>query len=309
MEAELLKSKIVPKEPIPPIEKEGCIMYEEGLPFPFVHYPSPYVEAAFFSYQKTKDHVLFHCACQKEALELYLYNLGGFYGIPKAVKKSMIQGIVDSLYFQEGLCHICNKICPRYGYGKEFNKTKFHSIYGYFINALAYEYGVSPHGEIIAPERIPTDIVPLLSDSIYKNKRLDASCRIEFMRYCEDVIRIRMGYFAIGKRWTTEIKLLELVRKLYPNYTVIHQQPIKDLLADIYIDELKLVIEYQGEQHYKPFSFMGGEEALLRTQERDLEKAKLCKAYEIDIIYFSYIDTITEKFVKQKISTYLDNKK
>ena len=44
---------------------------------------------------------------------------------------------------------------------------------------------------------------------------------------------------------------------------------------DIYIEDLKLAIEYQGEQHYKPNYWSSAELAAQRN--RDEEKRKACK--------------------------------
>lgn len=308
IEGENMRSKIVPKEAIPTLEIDGCITYEESLPFPIVHYPSRY--GAFFGFQENENSPVFYCSCQKKGMEIYLLNeeFNRFGDIPKVLRFNMGKKFINTLQFKDNLCHVCNKVCPTYGFGKTLNGTKFHSIYGHYINGLAYGYGIDPYGTIYAPELIPSDIVPFLITKSYDDKMLDEQSVKDFMRYCEDVIRIRMGYFAIGKKWTTEIKLLEIVKKLFPKYTVIHQYELDHLRADIYIEELKLVIEYQGQQHFKPFAFMGGEEGLRKTQARDKEKAELCKYYNLGIVYFTYKEELTEKLVKDRILSFLKEK-
>ena len=73
---------------------------------------------------------------------------------------------------------------------------------------------------------------------------------------------------------------------------------------DIFIPSIKVAIEYQGEQHFEPIKFYGGEKAYAETIKRDQEKYKLCTENGIKLFYFSnakniptnYIDTIyTEK--------------
>ena len=44
---------------------------------------------------------------------------------------------------------------------------------------------------------------------------------------------------------------------------------------DVYIDELRLAFEYQGEQHYSPKYWSGRD--FERQQLRDKEKKKACK--------------------------------
>lgn len=232
-------------------------------------------------------------------------EFGRFGEIPKSLRFQLGETFIDTLQFKDDLCHVCNKVCPNYGYGKTLKGIKFHSIYGHYIHGVAFGYGINSRGRIYAPELIPADIVPLLITDSFNDKRIDEHSTIDFLRYCEDVIRIRMGYFAIGEKWRTEVKLLEIIRKLYPNYTVIHQYPIDHLRADIFIEELNLVIEYQGEQHFKPIAFMGGEEALKNTKRRDKEKAEICDYYKLKVVYFDYRDKLDEKMIKERISLYL----
>lgn len=43
---------------------------------------------------------------------------------------------------------------------------------------------------------------------------------------------------------------------------------------DFYVPELNLLIEYDGEQHFRPIEFFGGEPALANTVARDEEKSR-----------------------------------
>ncbi|PEZ75089.1 hypothetical protein CN384_05925 [Bacillus thuringiensis] len=303
-----MRSKIVPKEMIPEITRGVFVEYEPELPYPFVHYPTRM--GVFHAFQQEKDGPLFYCSCQKQGVENYLKvkERLSFSGLPKASQLELMEIFIQNIKFEDNLCHICNKVCPKYGHGKTMNETKFYSIYGYYIKALSYSYGLDNRfRDICYPKHIPGDIVPLLiAEEQYGGRLvLDEQSSKDFKRYCENVIRTRMGYFAIGKKWTSEIKLLELIKGMFPEYTVIHQYELDHLKADIYIEELQLVIEYQGEQHYKPIPFMGGEEGLKRRQERDKEKIDLCKYYNLDLVYVTYLDELSEKVIKNKISPYL----
>jgi len=44
---------------------------------------------------------------------------------------------------------------------------------------------------------------------------------------------------------------------------------------DVYIEELKLAFEYQGEQHYRPIYGMGTD--FEQQQNRDAEKQRACQ--------------------------------
>ncbi|MDQ0414985.1 hypothetical protein [Mesobacillus stamsii] len=303
-----MKSKIVPKEAIPQLESDEVISHETNLPYPIVHYPSRF--GSFFGFQETQDSPVYYCSCQKTGLEVYLMNdeFNRFSDIPKVLREQIGESFLKSIQYEENLCHVCNKVAPAFGFGKTINGTKFHAIYGLYINGVAYSYGISPFGRIRDASLIPSDIVPYLITTQYDDKRLDEQSVFDFMRYCEDSVRMRMGYFTIGKKWTTEIKLLDIVKKLYPEYTVIHQYPLDHLRADIFIEDLDLVIENQGEQHFKPIKVFGGEEALKKTKARDEEKAMLCEFYKLGIIYFTYQDDLTEKSVRERISSYMNGK-
>lgn len=43
---------------------------------------------------------------------------------------------------------------------------------------------------------------------------------------------------------------------------------------DIYLPEINVAIEYNGIQHYKSVGLFGGDEGLLQTQLRDIEKER-----------------------------------
>ena len=61
---------------------------------------------------------------------------------------------------------------------------------------------------------------------------------------------------------------------------------------DFYIPEYKIGIEYQGEQHYQVVEFFGGEEKLILQQERDKNKSQYCFDNGIELLVFSYKDSI-----------------
>jgi hypothetical protein len=45
----------------------------------------------------------------------------------------------------------------------------------------------------------------------------------------------------------------------------------------VYLPELKIALEYQGEQHFRPIPFFGGEAGFIETQKRDRRKRKKSK--------------------------------
>lgn len=68
-------------------------------------------------------------------------------------------------------------------------------------------------------------------------------------------------------------------------------------------EDLIGLIEYQGEQHYKAIPQWGGEQALKKTQERDLLKKQYCQKNKIPLLYLTKEDLD----YKQQISDFIIN--
>lgn len=55
--------------------------------------------------------------------------------------------------------------------------------------------------------------------------------------------------------------------------------------VDFYLPRLNVVIECQGEQHFKAVNFFGGEEGFKSTVDHDKNKLKLCTEHGIKVLY------------------------
>ena len=60
-----------------------------------------------------------------------------------------------------------------------------------------------------------------------------------------------------------------------------------NLKLDFYLPDYNIAIECQGEQHFKPVDFFGGDNGFELTVKRDITKLKLCKEHNINILYFT----------------------
>lgn len=67
------------------------------------------------------------------------------------------------------------------------------------------------------------------------------------------------------------------------------------LRFDFYLPEYNICIEYNGQQHYKPIEYFGGEEKLKYTKKLDNIKRNFCKQNNIELIEISYKDNTTHK--------------
>ncbi len=67
------------------------------------------------------------------------------------------------------------------------------------------------------------------------------------------------------------------------------------LKFDFYLPNYNLCIEYDGEQHYKPLIFFGGEKALKLQKIKDKIKTDYCLNNNIQLIRIKYNENIEEK--------------
>lgn len=102
-------------------------------------------------------------------------------------------------------------------------------------------------------------------------------------------------YAEIGKKFQNNAYKNEyLLYKLISYYfddAVYQYKPnwIKRMSIDIFIPELLLAIEYQGQQHYESTEFFGKSfEDYTDQISRDIEKAKLCELNGVTLIYWPY---------------------
>ena len=58
-----------------------------------------------------------------------------------------------------------------------------------------------------------------------------------------------------------------------------------NLFLDFYLPDYNAAVEVQGEQHYEPIDFFGGEETFIQQQKRDKKKFKLCEKHGIKMFY------------------------
>lgn len=109
-------------------------------------------------------------------------------------------------------------------------------------------------------------------------------------------------------RWRRESTLYGLIRELFPDHQVLREASPKWLgrmRLDIYLPELKLAIEHQGEQHYRPLAVFGGEEAHKRIVERDALKRSLCAQNGIEVVDFRFDAPLTNRSIRQRLSRFL----
>jgi len=113
---------------------------------------------------------------------------------------------------------------------------------------------------------------------------------MKIIRDAENSFREEYNIPKVGEGWIQETELYNKILKEFPDYDVIHHGKPKWIgrqHLDIYIPQIKLAIEFQGEQHFEPIDFFGGEESFKNTVERDTRKQKLCKKNKCELIIVS----------------------
>lgn len=98
-------------------------------------------------------------------------------------------------------------------------------------------------------------------------------------REAENRLRDLLGEKRVGEKWDEETKLFRTIKKMFPDLQVIHHgKPdwLGRMHFDIWIPELKIAIEYHGQQHFEEMKHFGGAESLEATQKRDALKRSAC---------------------------------
>ncbi len=109
-------------------------------------------------------------------------------------------------------------------------------------------------------------------------------------------------------RWVREDELYELIRKLFPDRTIRREASpawLGQQRLDIFLPELGLSIEHQGEQHFFPIEAFGGESALEKTRERDRRKRELCKEHGVAVIDVRFDEPITMPYLRNRLQRWL----
>jgi hypothetical protein len=72
---------------------------------------------------------------------------------------------------------------------------------------------------------------------------------------------------------------------------------------DIYIPSKNIGIEYNGEQHYRPVDWFGGNEGFLNQQKRDERKRDLCETNGLPLIEWRFNEEVLKENLHIKLIT------
>jgi len=144
------------------------------------------------------------------------------------------------------------------------------------------------------------------AEDLIRLRRLAARKTTAFTKKVENIARQKLGFRKVGEGWVSETSLSRIVQELLPGQVIQrHARPdwLEGLELDIYLPELGLAIEYQGQQHFHPIEAWGGQEALEKLQERDARKAGICNERGIRLTTVDYTEPLTREHIRHVLQS------
>lgn len=122
-----------------------------------------------------------------------------------------------------------------------------------------------------------------------------------FTKKIENIVRQEFGFRKVGEGWVSETILYQIVRRIFSEDEIqFHSRPewLNGLELDIYIPQLKLAFEYQGQQHFHAVEVWGGAGALKLLQKRDARKVEICTQQKVKLLTIDYTEPLTEEHIR-----------
>jgi hypothetical protein len=123
----------------------------------------------------------------------------------------------------------------------------------------------------------------------------------EYFKEIENDYRDFLGIRNIEFDSDCEAEVYYFVKKMLPKCTTILQYSpywLRPQRADLYIQELNLIIEYQGEQHYRLIEHFGGVKGFDTRLKSDEKKYCLIKNMGINLEYIKYNESIEQRVIE-----------
>lgn len=137
------------------------------------------------------------------------------------------------------------------------------------------------------------------------------NCGKESEHFVSNIINSNSISCGCFKQSIGEEKIAQSLKEL--NISFVQQKTFPDLIDkqplsyDFYIPKLNLLIEFQGEQHFKPILNWGGEERFKKQQLHDKLKEDYAKEKNINLLKINWKDKnkIDKNYMKEKIGGFL----
>ena len=135
---------------------------------------------------------------------------------------------------------------------------------------------------------------------------------------------INSGYWCPECKLKSQTKLSDIIKELFPDYTVkcnyrgfdwlkMNKKKKHRMEIDIWVPEIKLAIEYDGAQHFQPVRWAKSssdekvKKAFSDIKRRDKKKDKLIKQHSNEVEYFirfDYRDVINRELILSRLKAY-----
>lgn len=208
------------------------------------------------------------CQCHAKAHAIMLLDAKQM--APRFVPDSWphrVIALLEPAIYSESVCHFC--VAERHGEDALFDwyGSQIQNHYGSYV-----------------------DLLVRCTEMDYRTAKAEAMRRLSI------------------SRWIREEELCRLVNQLFPSM-MIRREASPNWLGqqrlDIFLPELALAIEHQGEQHYFPVEGFGGAKAFAKTQERDRRKKALCEKNGVTVVYVRFDDPLTVQSMQSRLRRWL----
>lgn len=149
--------------------------------------------------------------------------------------------------------------------------------------------------------------------------RIDVKCANDHM-FNTTFDYVNQGYWCPTCPHKTQTKLTDIIQKLYPDAKIhtnyrgfdwlkMNKRKQQRMEIDIWVPDIKLAVEYDGEQHFMPVTFGGiskeaAKKNLEKCKRRDTKKTKLIASHPDQVKYFirfNFKETINEANVRERL--------
>jgi hypothetical protein len=141
------------------------------------------------------------------------------------------------------------------------------------------------------------------SQKVYHEIRHKGTDRYrEFKKQIKEIESEMILNNKLKTKWKSEQDLFKLVRTRFES-AIMHYSPswLRPQHLDIFVEESNLAFEYQGQQHYQPINFFGGEKSFRKRLELDKRKKRLCKENNVTLIEWRYDEPVTKAVLERKL--------
>ena len=221
---------------------------------------------------------LFTCSCFSEHFNV-AHDIERL--LPYGNSEEEIRNRVRNITPLDGICHLCNGGIPKQTYGHRMYYSSFMQRYLPYHNLTSR----IKHGR-----------------TTFEGKEY---------RQIENELRERFGYPKVGHQWVVETTVYKAICRLFPDYQAVRHyrgRELEGLELDIWLPDLKVGVEYQGEQHYKPVKHWGGKAGLERRIANDRRKRVLCKKLGYHLVEVKYTEELSDQLLKDKLAAALNKK-